>query len=154
MENDDGVGGIGDIDDSALLDLLEKADVENTSNDNVNAGGQGTYTIKTNEGVITPSLIKTELEHLEQDLDDLMMDMVAADMVDEEPPKVKQEAYATSGPEAGAGTSVSAGQPKINVKTEMPGYHSCNKCVPITELMSPTGQSMETEASTQQQQQV
>ena len=51
MENDDGVGGIGDIDDSALLDLLEKADVENTSNDNDNAGGQGTYTIKTNEGV-------------------------------------------------------------------------------------------------------
>ena len=48
MENDDGVGGIGDIDDSALL---EKADVENTSNDNDNAGGQGTYTIKTNEGV-------------------------------------------------------------------------------------------------------
>ena len=99
--------------------------------------------------IITPSLIKTELEHLKQDLDDLMMDMV-----DEEPHKVKQEAYATSGPEAGAGTSVSAGQPKINVKTEMPGYHSCNKCVPITELMSPTGQSMETEASTQQQQQV
>ena len=149
MENDDGVGGIGDIDDSALLALLEKADVENTSNDNDNAGGQGTYTIKTNEGVITPSLIKTELEHLKQDLDDLMMDMV-----DEEPPKVKQEAYATSGPEAGAGTSVSAGQPKINVKTKMPGYHSCNKCVPITELMSPTGQSMETEASPQQQQQV
>ena len=104
--------------------------------------------------IITPSLIKTELEHLKQDLDDLMMDMVAADMVDEEPPKVKREAYATSGPEAGAGTSVSAGQPKINVKTEMPGYHSCNKCVPITELMSPTRQSMETEASPQQQQQV
>ena len=57
MENDDGVGGIGDIDDSALLALLEKADVENTSNDNDNAGGQGTYTIKTNEGVITPSLV-------------------------------------------------------------------------------------------------
>ena len=41
--------------------------------------------------IITPSLIKTELEHLKQDLDDLMMDMVAADMVDEEPPKVNRK---------------------------------------------------------------
>ena len=78
-------------------------------------------------------------------------------MVGEEPPEVKQEADATSGQEAGAGTSVSGGQPEINVKTEMTG-----NAIPKTELMSPTGQPtvqqpMETQASPQlpsQQQQV
>ncbi len=94
-ENDDGVGGIGDIDDSGL-DNAVKADAEDKSNEYDNAA---------------------------------------------------------SSQEAGAGTSVSAGQQKINVKTEMTG-----NVVPKTVLMSPTKQSMETQASpqlpSQQQEQV
>ena len=106
MENDDGVGGIGDIDDSGL-DNAEKADAEGKSNENDNDGGQGTYKIK------------TELEHVKQALQETLgqnflnskdMDHLMMDVVDEEPPKVKQEANATSGQEAGASTSVSAAQ--------------------------------------------
>ena len=104
MENDDGVGGIGDIDDSGH-DNAEKADAEDESNENDNAGGQGT------------SKIKTELEHVKQDLQETLgqnflnskdMDHLMMDVVDEEPPKVKQEANTTSGQDAGSGTSVSA----------------------------------------------
>ena len=100
MENDDGVGGIGDIDDSALDDA-EKADAEdNKSNDN--AGGEGTSEIKNElEQALQETLGQNFLNS--KDMDHLMMDVV-----DEEPPKFKQEANATSGQEAGAGTSVSA----------------------------------------------
>ena len=150
MENDDGVGGIGDIDDSALDDA-EKADAEDKSNENDNAGGQGTSEIKNElEQALQETLGQNFLNS--KDMEDLMMGMVG-----EEPPEVKQEADATSGQEAGAGTSVSGGQPEINVKTEMTG-----NAIPKTELMSPTGQPtvqqpMETQASPQlpsQQQQV
>ena len=103
MENDDGVGGIGDIDDSGL-DNAEKADAEGKSNENDNDGGQGTYKIKTELEHVKQALQETLGQNFlnSKDMDHLMMDVV-------EPPKFKQEANATSGQEAGAGTSVSAG---------------------------------------------
>ena len=141
MENDDGVGGIGDIDDSALDDA-EKADAEdNKSNDN--AGGEGTSEIKNElEQALQETLGQNFLNS--KDMEDLMMGMVG-----EEPPEVKQEANATSGQEAGAGTSSVSGNGPPEIKTEMAGG-----AIPKTELMSPTGQPtvqqpMETQASPQ-----
>ena len=142
MENDDGVGGIGDIDDSALDDA-EKADAEDKSNENDNAGGQGTSEIKNElEQALQETLGQNFLNS--KDMEDLMMGMVG-----EEPPEVKQEANATSGQEAGAGTSSVSGNGPPEIKTEMAGG-----AIPKTELMSPTGQPtvqqpMETQASPQ-----
>ena len=70
MENDDGVGGIGDIDDSALDDA-EKADAEdNKSNDN--AGGEGTSEIKNElEQALQETLGQNFLNS--KDMEDLMM---------------------------------------------------------------------------------